>query len=131
MCIGRIRLRHIPDASASNLLPFVQDSIKPGTTVNTDGWLGYLPLEANSYRHRITYLKGRKEQASELLPRVHQVISLVKRWLLGTHQEAVRAEHLQDYPDEFTFRFNWRRLRSRGRLFHRLVQQAVAFEPTT
>jgi len=76
-------------------------------------------------------LKGRKEQASELLPHVHQVISLVKRWLLGTHQGAVRAEHLQDYLDEFTFRFNRRRSHSRGKLFYRLVQQAVALEPTT
>ncbi len=129
--IGRIRLRHIPDASASNLLPFVQDSIEPGSTVHTDGWLGYLPLETNSYQHRTTYLKEHKEQASELLPRVHQVISLLKRWLLGTHQGAVRAEHLQDYLDEFTFRFNRRRSRSRGKLFYRLVQQAVALEPTT
>jgi transposase-like protein len=129
--IGRIRLRHIPDASASSLLPFVQDSIAPGSTVHTDGWLGYLPLEANGYPHRITYLKGRKEQASELLPRVHQVISLVKRWLLETDQGAVREEHLQDYLDEFTFRFNRRRSRSRGKLFYRLVQQAVASEATT
>jgi len=129
--IGRIRLRHIPDASASSLLPFVQDSIESGSIVHTDGWLGYLPLEANGYQHRITYLKGRKEQASELLPRVHRVISLVKRWLLGTHQGAVRAEHLQDYLDEYTFRFNRRRSRSRGKLFYRLVQQAVALEPTT
>ena len=129
--IGRIRLRHIPDASASSLLPFVQDSIEAGSTVHTDGWLGYLPLETSGYRHRITYLKGRKEQASELLPRVHQVISLVKRWLLGTHQGAVRAEHLQDYLNEFTFRFNRRRSRSRGKLFYRLVQQAVTLEPTT
>ena len=129
--IGRIRLRHIPDASASSLLPFVQNSVETGSTVHTDGWLGYLPLEANGYRHRITYLKGRKEHASELLPRVHQVISLLKRWLLGTHQGAVRAEHLQDYLDEFTFRFNRRRSRSRGKLFYRLVQQSVALEPTT
>ena len=129
--IGRIRLRQIPDASASSLLPFVQDSIAPGSTVHTDGWLGYLPLEANGHPHRITYLKGRKEQASELLSRVHQVISLVKRWLLGTHQGAVREEHLQDYLDEFTFRFNRRRSRSRGKLFYRIVQQAVTLKPTT
>lgn len=129
--IGRIRLRHIPDASASSLLPFVQESIEPGSSVHTDGWLGYLPLQANGYRHRITFLKGRKEQASELLPRVHRVISLLKRWLLGTHQGAVSAEHLQDYLDEFTFRFNRRRSRSRGKLFFRLAQQAVTMEPTT
>ena len=129
--IGRIRLRHIPDASSSSLLPFVKDSIEPGSTVHTDGWLGYLPLEANDYRHRITYLKDHGEQASDLLPRVHRVFSLLKRWLLGTHQGAVRSEHLQDYLDEFAFRFNRRKSRSRGKLFYRLAQQAVATEPTT
>jgi transposase-like protein len=129
--IGRIRLRHIRDASSSSLLPFVEDSVEPGSTVHTDGWLGYLPLQANNYRHRITYLKDHTEQASELLPRVHRVFSLLKRWLLGTHQGAVRAEHLQDYLDEFTFRFNRRKSRSRGKLFYRLAQQAVAMEPTT
>jgi hypothetical protein len=65
------------------------------------------------------------------LPRVHWVVSLLKRWLLGTHQGAVSIEHLDYYLDEFTFRFNRRKSRSRGKLFFRLVQQAVAAEPTT
>jgi len=129
--IGRIRLRHIPDASSLSLLPFIKDSIQPGSSVHTDGWLGYLPLAANDYGHRITYLKDHAAQASELLPRVHRVFSLLKRWLLGTHQGAVKAEHLQDYLDEFAFRFNRRKSRSRGKLFYRLAQQAVATEPTT
>jgi len=128
--IGRVRLRHIPDASASSLLPFVRDSIESGSLIHTDGWPGYFPLEANGYRHKTT-LVGRKGQASELLPRVHRVISLLKRWLLGTHQGAVGEEHLQDYLDEFAFRFNRRKSRSRGKLFYRLAQQAVAVEPTT
>jgi len=63
------------------------------------------------------------------MPHVHQVVSLLKRWLLGTHQGAVTPEHLDYYLDEFTFRFNRRRSRSRGKLFFRLVQQAVAIDP--
>jgi len=129
--IGRIRLRHIPDASAARLIPFIEDSIEPGSTVHTDGWYGYLPLRTAAYQHRISNQKGHSERASELLPRVHQVFSLRKRWLLGTHQGAVAGEHLQDYLDEFAFRFNRRKSRSRGKLFYRLVQQAVAIEPTT
>ena len=74
-------------------------------------------------------LKGRKESASELLPRVHRVVSLLKRWLLGTHQGAVSRAHLDYYLDEFTFRFNRRTSRHRGKLFYRLVQQAVAVDP--
>jgi transposase-like protein len=127
--IGRIRMRRIPDASAESLMPFVQDAVAPGSVVHTDGWLGYLPLEKNGYRYRVTFLRGKKESASELMPRVHRVVSLLKRWLLGTHQGAVSHEHLDYYLDEFTFRFNRRTSRSRGKLFFRLVQQAVAVEP--
>jgi transposase-like protein len=127
--IGRIRMRLILDASAESLMPFVRDSIVPGSVVHTDGWPGYLPLEKNGYAHDVTVVRGKKKTPSELLPRVHQVISLLKRWLMGTHQGAVSHKHLDYYLDEFTFRFNRRRSRSRGKLFFRLVQQAVAAEP--
>jgi transposase-like protein len=129
--IGRIRMRQIPDASSASLLPFVQDSIAEGSVVHTDGWLGYLPVESKGFLHQITYLKGKREAASELLPRVHLVISLLKRWLLGTHQGAVSHKHLDYYLDEFTFRFNRRKSRSRGKLFYRLAQQAVSVDPIT
>jgi transposase-like protein/ribosomal protein L37AE/L43A len=128
--IGRIRMRRMADASAQSLMPFVEESIQPGSVVHTDGWLGYAPLESKGYRRQITILRG-QPSPSELLPRVHRVISLLKRWLLGTHQGAVSLEHLDYYLDEFTFRFNRRRSRSRGKLFFRLVQQAMAVEPST
>jgi transposase-like protein len=128
--IGRIRMRRIPDASAESLMPFVEEAIEPGSVVHTDGWIGYLPLKGKGYRHRITFLKGRRESASELMPRVHKVASLLKRWLLGTHQGAVSREHLDYYLDEFTFRFNRRNSRSRGKLFLRLAEQAVTVGPS-
>jgi transposase-like protein len=128
--IGRIRMRRIPDASAESPMPFIDEAIEPGSSVRTDGWLGYSPLQEKSYRHRIIFLKGQKESASELLPRVHLVASLLKRWLLGTHQGAISREHLDYYLDEFTFRFNRRNSRSRAKLFLRLAEQAVAVGPT-
>ena len=90
---------------------------------------GILALESNGFRHQVTYLKGNKKTASELLPRVHLVISHLKRWLLGTHQGAVSHKYLDYYLDEFTFRFNRRRSKSRGKLFYRLAQQAVMIDP--
>ena len=129
--IGRIRMRQIVDASAESLIPFVQDSVAPGSVIHTDGWLGYLPLERKGYTHQVTFLRGKKKTPSELMPRVHQVISLLKRWLMGTHQGAVSHKYLDYYLDEFTFRFNRRRSKSRGKLFFRLAQQAVAVDPVT
>ena len=84
--IGRVRMRTIPNASGDILMAFVGESIEPGSVVHTDGWLGYEPLEGDGYRHEVSYLEGQPARASELLPRVHCVVSLVKRWILGTHQ---------------------------------------------
>jgi len=127
--IGRIRLRQIADASAASLIPFIENAVEPGSVVHTDGWLGYEPLEKKGYRHKITFLRGQEKSPSKLMPRVHRVVSLLKRWLIGTHQGAVSHKHLDYYLDEFTFRFNRRRSASRGKLFFRLVQQAVNVEP--
>ena len=129
--IGRIRMRVIPDASADSLHSFVQDCIEPGSTLHTDGWQGYAGLEKKGYQREITVLRGRRKEASTLMPRVHRVASLLKRWLLGTHQGAVAPEHLPYYLDEFTFRFNRRKSKSRGKLFFRLMQQAVSTAPAT
>jgi transposase-like protein len=129
--IGRIRMRQIITASAANLMPFVEESVEPGSVIHTDGWQGYLPLERKGYEHEVTVVTHKKKTASELLPRVHLVVSLLKRWLTGTHQGAVSQKHLDYYLDEFTFRFNRRRSKSRGKLFFRLAQQAVAVDPVT
>ena len=127
--LGRIRMRQIPDASADSLQAFVGEAITPGSLIHTDGWLGYDRLEQSGDGHHITFVKGQRKSAADLLPRVQQVVSLLKRWLLGTHHGAVSFDHLDYYLDEFTFRFNRRTSRSRGKLFYRLVQQAVAVEP--
>ena len=127
--LGRIRLRRVPDASANSLQGFIDDVVEPGSQVHTDGWLGYERVQAHGYRHRITYLSEHPEPANQLLPRVHLVTSLLKRWLLGTHQGAVSPAHLDYYLDEFTFRFNRRRSRHRGMLFYRLAQQSVQVAP--
>jgi transposase-like protein len=130
--IGRIRMRRIPNASAQSLERFMQESIEPGSVVHTDGWEGYGTWVDKDYRHEVTVLKGKPlGAASELLPRVHRVASLLKRWLMGTHQGAISQEHLDYYLDEFTFRFNRRSSKSRGLLFFRLLEQAVAVQPTS
>ena len=73
--------------------------------------------------------RARGEDPGELLPAVHRVASLAKRWLLGTHQGAIDDAHLAGYLDEFVFRFNRRRSRSRGMLFYRVLQLAVDHDP--
>jgi transposase-like protein len=122
-------MARVPDASAGSLEPFLLAAVEIGSVVHTDGWSGYAGIEAKGYLHEVSLFHGRKRLASQLLPRAHKVVSLLKRWLVATHQGAVSHEHLDYYLDEFTFRFNRRTSRSRGKLFYRLVQQATQIEP--
>ncbi len=127
--IGRIQLRRILAASESPLVAFVKHAVKPGSVVITDGWEAYAGLTQEGFKHRPRVINASSKTASVLLPRVHRVASLFKRWLLGTHQGALSREQLDSYLDEFTFRFNRRTSRYRWKLFYRLVAQAVAVEP--
>jgi transposase-like protein len=124
--IGRIRLRRIPDLTRASLHGFIAQTIEPGSTVRTDGLQAYRELSGYAHERQV---QRRQAEGEHLLPRVHRVVSLLKRWLLGTHQGAVGHDHLDAYLDEFTFRFNRRTSASRGKLFYRLVQQAVQVDP--
>jgi transposase-like protein len=127
--LGRVRFRPIQDASANSLVSFVKDNIMPGSLVVTDGWRGYAKLKNQDYQHVVRNIAPSEKDASELLPHVHLIASLVKRWLMGTHQGAVTTKHLSYYLDVYAFRFNRRLSTHRGKLFYRLMQQAVTTEP--
>src|SRR5271165_3735710 len=122
----------LEDGSAASLLPFVSDHVAPAATVITDAWMGYHGLAKLGYAHRRRSqraARARGEDPATLLPAVHRVASLAKRWLLSTHQGAVEPAHLQSYLDEFVFRFNRRRSRSRGMVFYRVLELAAGHEP--
>jgi transposase-like protein len=116
----------IPDLSKATLHGFIKESIMPCSTVRTDGFPSYPGLE--EYNHE-PQVQRHQEEGEHVLPRVHLVISQLKRWLLGTHQGAVGYDHLDDYLNEFMFRFNRRKSASRGKLFYRLAQQVVQIDP--
>ncbi len=125
--VGRIRLCRINNASSQSLEQAVMASVEPGSMIHTDGWTGYGGLKKSGYSHQV--IRQTAEIGDNLLPMANRVASLLKRWLLGTHQGATRPSHLDYYLDEFTFRFNRRTSRSRGMLFYRLMQQAVVLKP--
>jgi transposase-like protein len=130
--IGRCRMAPLADASSDSLHTFVTDHVEPGATVITDGWMGYHGLAKLGYVHDARSQRAARtvgDDPAELLPAVHQVASLTKRWLLGTHQGSVEDAHLTSYLNEFVFRFNRRRSRSRGMLFYRVLELAVAHDP--
>jgi len=128
--LARTRMRVIDDLYSETILSFARDSIEPGSTIRTDGLSSYLALAKKNYIHDRVVQRTSAAEAHELLPGVHRVISLLDRWLLGTHQGAVSPQHLGYYLDEFAFRFNRRMSRHRGKLFYRLMEQAVSLETT-
>lgn len=119
--LGGIRLRHIADASAESLHSFIRDTVHIGACIRTDDWSGYEGIEKCGYKRRIV--------SSEEINLSHLVISLLKRWILGTYQGSIKPSHLTYYLDEFTFRFNRRSSKARGMLFYRLLQHAMQVDP--
>jgi len=126
--IGRVRLCRVPDASGRSLENVIQQCVEQGSEIMTDGWSGYNGLGPQEYNHKV--IRDLADGGNNLLPSCHRMASLLKRWLLGTHQGAVSHEHLDYYLDEYTFRFNRRTSQYRGKLFYRLLQQAVTIGPS-
>lgn len=130
---GRVRIQKLKGRSSEDVKKFIQEHVSPGSTIVTDGLKSYCCVEEIGYLHKpmkkLYFWEDQNPDADELLPRVHRVISLVKRWILGTYQGRLDPEYLDAYLNEFTFRFNRRSSGSRGLLFYRLLEQAIAIEP--
>ena len=129
--MGRVRMQALPDESAATLTPSLKEVIEEGATVHTDGWSGYTAVEEAGFVHEVDVIGSDRSASIDMFPLVHRVASLVKRWLLGAYQGAVTSKHLQHYLEEYTFRFNRRSSRHPGKIFMRLVQQAVVTRATT
>src|SRR5512134_3238980 len=126
---GRVRLGVIANVSADVLTAFVDSHLAHGETAHTDGWRGYAQLGKTGYRHIVSVLSKLDQTAAEVLPRVHLIFSLLKRWILGTHQGSVSLKHLDGYLEEFTFRFNRRRARRITHGAERLLAIAMTTPP--
>jgi transposase-like protein len=125
--VGRMRIAVIRDLSSTSLHRFIEDTVEQGSIIITDGWRGYNGISVKGYRHEAIAVG----EQDVVLPHIHTIISLIKRWILGTLQGSCSKEHLAYYFDEFAFRFNRRKSNSRGLLFYRLLQNAVRLEPIT
>ncbi|MEI6806029.1 MAG: IS1595 family transposase [Myxococcaceae bacterium] len=130
---GRIRLKHLQSREGPEIQDFISQTIVPGSTIISDRFKSYPAIVKKGYLHdpqKKPYFWEEVDGDDErLLPRVHRVISLLKRWYYGTYQGRVAKESLQTYLDEFVFRFNRRTSGNRGLLFHRMVEATANAEP--
>ena len=120
---GRIRISIISDAQSGTLVRAIKEMVEPGSTIRTDELSSYPSITKHGYRH--VAIDRESAVGEDPTPLVHRIASLLKRWLLGTHQGGVQQTHIASYLDEFVFRFNRRTSRSRGLLFQRQVENMV------
>jgi transposase-like protein len=128
---GRARICVIENTQRRTLEEFVEETCEPGSIIYTDGLTSYQGLSNLGYTHVVSSISASDDPAHVVMPAVHRVASLLKRWLLGTHQGGVAEQHLDAYLDEFVFRFNRRTSRKRGLLFYRLLGLALEARPMT
>lgn len=121
---GRIRLAMIADNSATSIEAFVKANVKRGTTLLTDGHASYPGL--TGYRHDPRVVG--KMAGHVVLPWIHRVFSLLKRWSLGTYH-GLRRKHVDTYLNEFAFRYNRRFYRHVS--FETLLGLAADKEPAS
>jgi transposase-like protein len=128
---GRVRLAHAETNDKATLRRFADGQIAPDARVVTDGLASYDSdsLGKRPYE-RIVQTKAERREG-DALQVCHWTISLLKRWLLGTHAGAVGPKHLQSYLDEFAFRHNRRKTNGVGRIAARVIEQLVARQPLT
>lgn len=127
--LGRVRMRVIPNTQRQTLEDFITDVIEPGSVVHTDAKQEYNRIDQLGYTHQVTNQSSSNGPAHVSMPGVHRVASLVKRWVLGTHQGGLARQHLDAYLDEFVFRFNRRASRNRALVFYRLLEQCLRTKP--
>ena len=125
-----MRLAKIPKATSEALSGFIENNIEKSSKIISDAWTSYTGLDKLGYEHEIQNSSVR-DGNEEIVPNVHRIASLLKRWLLGTHQSYLNKNKLEYYLDEFVFRYNGRTSSSRGLLFMQLIEQAVITAPVS
>ena len=128
---GRIRMAQAENNDAETLKLFVDGEIVADACVTTDGHAGYNARSLGERTHEPIVQTKAERAENDALQTAHWAISLLKRWLLGTHGSAVSTKHLQAYLDEYVFRHNRRRTKGVGRIAARTIEQLVVHAPMT
>ena len=128
---GRVRLAHAANNDGATLKLFVSGQVAEDASVVTDGHAGYNKKSLEKRPHEAVVQSKQERRENDAVQSCHWTISLLKRWLIGTHAGGVRAKHLQAYLDEFAFRHNRRKTKGVGRIAARVFEQLVAHGPRT
>jgi transposase-like protein len=102
--VGFMAMEAVETVSKKTVREFLHYRLKPGQTVRTDAFPALNSVnETQLHQKKVTPA----EEASNWLPRVHMMIGNMKKFLNGTFH-GVSLIYLQEYLDEFCYRFNRR-----------------------
>jgi transposase-like protein len=128
---GRVRLVHAENNDEGACKRFADGEISIDAHVVTDGHAGYSGKSLGERGHEAVIQTKAERRESDAVQACHWTVSLLKRWLLGTHAGAVKPKHLQAYLDEFVFRHNRRRTNGVTRIAARIIESLVVRPPLT
>lgn len=128
---GRVRLAHAATNDKATLKRFTDEQVAADARVTTDGLASYDSESLGKRPHEAKVQTKAERRENDAVQSCHWTISLLKRWLLGTHAGAVSPKHLQAYLDEYAFRHNRRRTNGVGRIAARVIERLVARQPLT
>jgi transposase-like protein len=128
---GRVRLAHVENNDTGTCERFVSGQIAADAHVVTDGHAGYNEKSLGERTHSAHVQTKAERRENDAVQACHWTISLLKRWLMGTHAGAVRDKHLQAYLDEFAFRHNRRKTNGTVRIAARVIESLVTRPPLT
>ena len=128
---GRVRLAHVENNDKQTVKRFADSQIAADARVVTDGHAGYDKKSLGARGHERNVQTKAERRENDAVQGCHWTISLLKRWLIGTHAGAVSDKHLQAYLDEFTFRHNRRKTNGVGRIAARVIESLVVRPPMT
>ena len=130
---GRIRLRHAKNETAKEIQGFILDVVELGSNIISDRHKSYPTIVEKGYTREAMKKPYSWENTDgdddRLLPRVGRVAAHMKRWYLGTYHGGMKITKVQPYLDEFVFRYNRRTSKSRGLIFHRMIEASVRSKP--
>jgi hypothetical protein len=126
---GRVRLAHADNNDEATLKRFCDGHVAKDARVVSDGLASYNEASLGKRPHEAKVQSKEERREADALQQCHWNVSLLKRWLLGTHGGAVRPKYLQPYLDEYAFRHNRRRTHGVARIAARVIEHLVSHAP--
>jgi transposase-like protein len=120
-----IKINTIKRLDSRSVKAFAVSGIAKGSKIRTDGLQVYRSLIKRGYFHEATVTSGKNKR---LLHWTHVIISNAKAFVTGTFH-GLAKKHLQQYLDEFCYRFN--RRHREAELFDRLLLACAGAPPKT